>query len=290
MSGTTADTAPNPIELHAGDLRLALRPDLGGCIAGFWHRDMPILRSTEPALLSASRPSASYPLVPYSNRLGHRRFRWKGRDHTTVQNFDDNPHSVHGVGWQRLWQVIEARANEVTMRYRHAADAHWPFPFDVTQGFVLTPTRLAVSLTLTNTAEGAQPVGLGWHPYFVKRMRSALQIAVTSRWEPDATGLSRQAVQQPDIDGAVSGLDFDHCFDGWQGPAQIDDEAFSLRLTSSLSRLVLYTPRDKAYFCVEPVSHVSNAIQMADPESHGLQTLRPGETTQASMTLEVGAR
>ena len=36
-------------ELHAGALRLALRPDLGGTVAGFWHRETPILRSTEPA-------------------------------------------------------------------------------------------------------------------------------------------------------------------------------------------------------------------------------------------------
>ena len=94
-------TAMPSFELHAGALRLALRPDLGGCIAGLWHRDTPILRSTEPAALTASRPSACYPLLPYSNRLAYRKFRWKGRDHTTQPNFDDSPHSVHGMGWQR---------------------------------------------------------------------------------------------------------------------------------------------------------------------------------------------
>src|SRR5207237_7439552 len=100
-------TAPSTIaddtafELHAGALRLSLRPDLGGSIAGLWHRDTPILRSTEPAALAAARRAASYPLVPYSNRLGYRRFRWKGHDHTTQPNFDDSPHSLHGIGWLR---------------------------------------------------------------------------------------------------------------------------------------------------------------------------------------------
>jgi hypothetical protein len=53
-------------ELHAGALRLAFRPDLGGTVAGLWHRETPILRSTEPAALETSRAAAMYPLLPYS--------------------------------------------------------------------------------------------------------------------------------------------------------------------------------------------------------------------------------
>ena len=68
----------SPVELRAGDLRLALRPDLGGSIAGLWLGDLPVLRSGEPAALASSRLSGCYPLAPYSNRLGYRRFRWLG--------------------------------------------------------------------------------------------------------------------------------------------------------------------------------------------------------------------
>jgi aldose 1-epimerase len=32
---------------------------------------------------------------------------------------------------------------------------------------------------------------------------------------------------------------------------------------------------------------VSNAIHMADPAAHGLRTLQPGESFEASMTLDV---
>jgi len=54
-------------------------------------------------------------------------------------------------------------------------------------------------------------------------------------------------------------------FEGWKGPARIRDEKFSLQLRSNLPYLVVYTPQHKDYFCVEPVSHVGNAIHMADP-------------------------
>jgi aldose 1-epimerase len=277
----------SPFELHAGALRLAVRADLGGSIAGFWHRDLPILRSTEPMALAGSRQSACYPLVPYSNRIGYRRFRWRGHDHTTERNFDDNPHSVHGVGWQRPWQVVATGANDLGLRLHHPGDAHWPFAFEAEQYFSLEPDALEVRLVITNTDPRPQPVGLGWHPYFPKRARSRLHIELTDRWESDATQLPTRRVTQPGIDADVQHLAFDHCFDGWRGPARIRDERLSITLTSSLDRLVVFTPGDRPYFCVEPVSHVSNAIHMADPLAHGVIELQPGDRAQASMRMKV---
>lgn len=274
-------------ELHAGALRLALRPDLGGCIAGLWHRGTPVLRSTEPGTLDSARLSGCFPMVPYSNRLGYRRFRWKGQDHTTQPNFEGSPHSLHGVGWRRPWQIVSSSALEVVLRYRHAADADWPFPFEALQYLTLSPQSLHIEMVVTNLAEIAAPVGFGWHPYFPKRARSRLHIEVAGRWDKDDALLPVRKVAQPGIDSDVAHLDFDHGFDGWHGAARIRDETFSLQLSSSLDRLVVFTPQDKAYFCVEPVSHVNNAIHMADPLAHGLRSVAPGESTSGWMQLDV---
>ncbi len=277
------------IELRQGELRLALRPDLGGAVAGLWLGDTAVLRSTEAADLSGARQAGCYPLVPYSNRLGYRRFRWQGQDHQTAPNFDDNPHSVHGVAWQRPWDVVSQAADQAELRYVHAADAHWPFAFEARQRFVLTAGALEVHLACTNLSAQPQPVGLGWHPYFPKRHRSRLHIELTDRWDSDASGLPTRHVPQPGIDGDVAHLAFDHCFEGWRGPARIRDEKLSLRLTSSMPYLVVYTPDTKPYYCVEPVSHVSNAIHMSDPAAHGLRALAPGATFDAWMKLEIDA-
>jgi aldose 1-epimerase len=282
-----------PIELRCGELRLALRADLGGAIAGLWRGGLPVLRSTEPGELTSSRLSGCYPLAPYSNRLGYRRFRWLGQDHTTQPNFDDNPHSVHGVAWQRPWQLASSAQGGDTVHaelvYSHSADRHWPFSFQLRQRFELTPDTLQVHLAFTNTAAQPQPVGLGWHPYFPKRTRSRLHIELTERWENDASGLPTRKVAQPGIDGDVAHLAFDNCFEGWRGAARIRDEKLSLKLTSSLPYLVVFTPDTKPYFCVEPVSHVSNAIHMADPAAHGLRSVAPQTTMDAWMKLEIGA-
>ena len=207
-----------------------------------------------------------FPLVPYSNRLGYRRFRWRGHDYTTRANVADSPHSLHGVGWQRPWRIVSSSALEVVLELGHGGDADWPFAFTARQYFALDAgvvQRAPAAHQRRPPIE--QPAGLGWHPYFVKRARSRMHIELSDRWDSDATQLPTRKVAQPGIDSDLSHLDFDHCFEGWRGPARIRDERFSLQLASSLPYLVVYTPPERDYFCVEPVSHVSNAIHMADP-------------------------
>ena len=295
-TGDAADAAPPfaatapagaSFELHVGALRLALRPDLGGTVTGLWHGTTPILRSTEPAQLAISRQGAMYPLVPYSNRLGYRHFRWRGHDYTTRANVSDSPHSLHGLGWQRPWRIASSNVLEVVLELVHAGDDDWPFPFTARQYFSLSADSFDARMQLTNDAAIEQPVGLGWHPYFVKRSRSRLHIELSDRWDSDATALPTRKVAQPGIDSDLSHLAFDNCFEGWRGPARIRDERFSLQLSSSLPYLVVYTPPERDYFCVEPVSHVSNAIHMAEPATHGLVALAPGATFEASMRLDV---
>ena len=278
-----------PIVLELGELRLALTPDLGGSIAGLWHRGNAVLRSTEPGDLRGPRDSACFPLIPYSNRLADRRFAWLGQNYTTQPNFDDSPHSLHGVGWQRPWALKAQGETDATLAYRHAADADWPFSFDAEQRFALTADSLQMTIRLTNTDLSDQPVGLGWHPYFLRRNNSRLQMAVTTRWDHDARQIPTLAVPQPAIDAAVESLAFDHCFGGWNGHARITDDSFTLRLASSLSYAVVFTPPGKPHFCVEPVSHLNDAIHRADPRSQGLLRLRPGEHAEAVMSLQIEA-
>ena len=278
-------------ELKAGALRLALRPDLGGCIAGLWHNGVPVLRSVEPEQLGRARQGGCYPLVPYSNRIALGRFNWQGSPYQLAPNFEGSPHPLHGVGYLSAWTVEPATGPagpaELVLTLKHRADAHWPFDFSARQLLQLSPTSLRAELSITNTAGAPAPVGLGWHPYFPKRTRSRLHVECSGRWELDALKLPTQLVPQPGVDADLAHLDYDHGFEGWSGPARIRDERFALTLRSSLQRLVIYTPREQDFFAVEPVSHVTNAINQPAPSALGLVTLQPGQSHQAWMTLDV---
>ena len=114
-----------------------------------------------------------------------------------------------------------------------------------------------------------------------------VHLELTHRWDADAGKLPQRRVAQSALDADVAVLDLDNCFDGWSGPARIRDEKLSLRLTSSLTHAVVYTPPQRDFFCVEPVSHVNNAIRSSDPIGQGLIALGSGETAQAWMQLDV---
>ena len=284
------DAPSGALELRAGNLRLALRPDLGACIAGLWLGLQPVLLSAEPASLGSAWPSGCFVLVPYSNRLGGRRFDWQGQGYTTALNNPRSLHSMHGVAWGRRWQTLSASATTAELAYQHQPDADWPFAFTAVQRFELAAGHLQLHLSLHNTDARPQPAGLGWHPYVPKRPGSHLQVALNGRWATDpASDLPSHRVAQAGIDAKVGSLDFDHCFDGWPGVAQLRDEALLITLRSDLPYLVVYTPQDKPFFCVEPVSHVNNALNMADPMAHGVRCLAPGETLQANFRLDIAA-
>jgi aldose 1-epimerase len=169
------------IELQAGRLRCELHPELGGCIAGLWLDGKPVLRSTPAKDLASSRLSGCYPLVPFSNRIAHASLVWQGTDHPLVRNNGDEPHAIHGVGWQRPWAVLDEDASTAMLAYEHRPDNAWPFAFDCSHTYRIKPGGLEMTLAITNQSAAPAPAGLGWHPYFTKRPGSRIAFRATGR-------------------------------------------------------------------------------------------------------------
>ena len=281
------------IELRAGDLRCELVPELGGCVAGLWLGALPVLRSTPAAQLAGARQSGSYPLVPFSNRIGQASLVWQGTRHPLVRNNGDEPHAIHGIGWQRAWTVLEAGEHMAMLCHEHRADAGWPFAFDCSHTYRLRAGALECTLALTNQSAEPAPAGLGWHPWFPKRPGSRIAFAAAGRWDmgPDKLPTVRQSTTGLDADCAT--LDVDQCFDGWAGLVHLRDDALIVRVRSDLARLVVFTQPMREHVAIEPVSHVNNAVQLAaagHPAGDlGLRVLQPGETMVAQMSIEVEA-
>ena len=276
------------VALAFQDFSLSLRPDLGGCVEGFWLGDVPVLRSTPHNELNTVRSCASYVLAPFSNRIGLGRFDWQGIAYQLAQNFPPEPHAIHGVAWQRGWQVVEASAAHARLSYQHTGDAAWPFAFDCVQSVRLGANGLTMELNITNRHSAAAPVGGGWHPYFVKRQNSHVRFLAQTRWEMGLDKLPTQRMANPGLDTTCTKLDVDHCFSGWSGGAELSDELLSIRITSNLRHLVVFTHPSREFVAIEPVSHVNNAINMLHESSElGLAVLDPGQTWSAQMAIDV---
>jgi len=280
------------LTLTNAHLRCEIKPGLGGCVAGLWLLGIPVLRSTPAPSLVSVRESGSFPLVPFSNRIGHASLQWSGTSHPLVKNFPPEPHAIHGVGWQRPWTVLEADEHFAMLSLEHRPDANWPFAFDASQAFRLTPHALEMTLSITNQSAQSAPVGLGFHPYFVKRPGSHIQFEATGRWEMSNETLPTHRAVSQGLDVDLATLDVDHCYYGWSGVLHLRDELLHTRITSPMSRLVVFTNKTKSFVAMEPVSHVNNALNMIaqHPEladELGVNILQPGESMTAQMTIEV---
>jgi aldose 1-epimerase len=279
------------VTLRNHDLWCEIKPELGGCIAGLWMGDVPVLHSTRAADLHSVRQSGSYPLVPFSNRLGEAKLHWQGTNHPLIKNFDPEPHAIHGVGWERPWAVLESSDTFALLSYEHKADAAWPFDFDTSQAFKLSACALEMTISITNQSQQAAPVGLGWHPYFAKRAGSHVHFNATGRWEMGADKLPTHREANAGLNVDPNHLTVDHCFDGWSGAVTLQDDMLRTCITS-LNRLVVFTTPERCDIAIEPVSHVNNALHMlassgASVAELGVVVLQPGETFSCDMRIDV---
>lgn len=281
---------PRMVELRSGELLCRIEPLHGGCVTALALGGEPVLRVPATPLASA-RQASSYPLVPFSNRIGHATLDWQGTLYPLVRNNGEEPHAIHGIGWQRRWEVLEQSDAYALLSFEHRGDASWPFAFDASQTLRVSPGAIEFTLSMTNQSGGSAPAGVGWHPFFVKRARSHLAFRATGRWEMGSDKLPTQRTASTGLDADCAALDLDHCFDGWNGVAVLRDERFTIRVESNVSRLVVFTSPTREHIAIEPVSHVNNAVALArgalDAQQLGLVTLEPGESLSAQMAIRV---
>lgn len=276
------------VELQKADWRLRVDPAIGGCAMGLWLGDTPVLRPA-PDDAASARQSAAYPLVPFSNRIGQGQMGWGGQSHALRNGFNAEPHALHGVGFMRAWSVVEQGVDSLRLRLDHQPDEFWPFAFEAEQCFELLADGLRFTISATNKDSRTQPMGLGWHPYFVRRPGCRLDLPVHTQWLAGHDLLPQALTTRDGLHGAVADMRLDHCFKGAGSVAEMVDADLRLSLEADSRFWVVFTPADAAYFCVEPVTHLNNAVQQADPLAQGLVALAPGETLRQVVRLR-GAR
>ena len=288
--------------LRSGVLTAELWPAVGGSL-GALHAALPdgsrldLVRPADPAAIAAQGPlaMASFPLVPFSGRIREGRFVHGGREVRLPLNFPPGRHAIHGQGWQAPWTLREAGAARAVLEFRHDG-AGWPFPYRARQVVTLEPGRLVMRIELTNEGDRPMPGGVGHHPYFPRTPAARLVAPIEQVWMADAEVMPTELVAPPPDrrlgDGvAVDRVALDNVFTGWSGRAEIawPERRAGLTIAAAppLSFLIVYCPPGQDFFCVEPVSHVPDAVNLAPAglAGTGLVDLAPGETLAGEMEL-----
>ncbi|MEW6318382.1 MAG: aldose 1-epimerase, partial [Pseudomonadota bacterium] len=237
-----------------------------------------------------------YPLLPFSNRIRDGRFEWGGRE-VHLAPHPGQAHAMHGLVHARAWTVEKLTASSIELGLRYVPEVdNWPWPFTATQTLVLTESGLEAVMTLRNDGDSSMPAGGGFHPYFARTADTRLQFEAATMWPTDA---GEVAVRREPI---TPREDFRHAralpdaalsvyYSGWQRRAVVSRAGRVLTLSADdpLDHFILHAPHAQPYFCLEPISHVADAINLAAQgwEGTGLRALAPGETLLMRMQLRI---
>jgi aldose 1-epimerase len=281
---------PEPIVLRSETNICVLSPHIGGSIASWTVDGQDMFRRADSNAIATGDPlqMASFPLVPYSNRIGYARFPWNGRQIDLIPNFLPEPHAIHGTGWQEPWAISAMSDNECMLALHHEADGCWPWTFLASQRFEIGNDFLRIELKVTNLSDEPAPFAFGHHPYFdAARARLTFKANAVFMAGQDALPTeSDKPLGQFDFGsgGAVAGREIDHCYADWDGQARIDwtGRRRALQIEADMAAAVVYIPKDAAAFCFEPVPHVNNAINRADL-SPPMSVIDPGSAFSAKI-------
>ena len=286
--------------LRHANQSLGLVPSLGGCVAAWkaqrpqglfdlwrpWDEAVPDLYST-----------ASFPLVPWSNRISAGGFTHDGRFHPIAPNRAGEPYPIHGDGWLQAWSLKQLASDTVEMALKSDRFQGNPYQYQATQRFVLREEGMDQTLTVTHTGTQPLPYGLGQHPCFVRTPQTHLQADVSGVWlsgsDPLPLAHTHSFPTTWDLRAGIParGSFIDNAYTGWSGLGTVVWPERALTLAMRVPALLaqgrndgyclLYRPETGPGFCFEPVTHPIDAFHA--PAQQGLTVLQ----AQESLTLHV---
>lgn len=301
----------NIVTLENDYWQVGLVPATGGSVAfgrvrvgGEW---VDVLRPTPADALDDVWSTASFPLVPWSNRIRDAAFQWAGKTYQLRVNFEDGT-AIHGTGIEFPWAVVEQTPTTATLEFvsRGVYGVNFPWPFTARFTYELDEERFTWHMEITNDAHETFPAGLGHHPYFVRELASReltggeptqLQINCMTSYPVVGclpTGAPQEVSGRLDFrDMKPLGEEFmDGCFThrtsstlatiDYPGALTVDIEAGAL-----LEHAVVYLPVDVPYFAVEPVTNGNDGfnLEAQGAEGTGVFLVQPGETRSTAFTL-----
>jgi aldose 1-epimerase len=300
------------VTLRSDAWELDVLPGTGASIAAGRIRTatgwVDLLRPTRPDLRTSWGHCASFPLVPWSNRVRDGVLPFRGRTWQLARTAEDGT-AIHGAGAVYPWSVVDRSTDRVVLDLDSAAlvGVNFPWRFRSRIEYTLDGPALHVRTTVENADHEPFPAGFGHHPYFRRFLAAPtgeegplLHVPAARGYTLDraiATGPAGDVPARADyrtarpvgtafVDDVLTGLDPDLL-------ARITYPEAAVTITADpvYSHAVVYAPRRRPYLAVEPVTHVNGgfALHEAGVPGTGVLVLSPGESVSGTFTVRVEA-
>lgn len=272
-------------------------PARGGSVIAFKTvAEQEILKTARPGRPDATG-SSCFAMVPFCNRIRHRRFTWQGCEYELAANTGDGLGTAHGFGWRAAWHVVERTGASLTiMHSRNKGD--WPWSYRATQSLALEANRLSIDLSVQNMSGAPMPAGLGLHPYFPLDNRTKMTFDASRCWALDPAGFPTEtadctAVLAQALAGALRPAIGRRYFELVNHSVSISTgEAggtVHLAFSDNCTHLALHVEPANGLFCIEPMTHAVGAFDDLDFDGRGgVLPLAAGGSLSMSMTVTYG--
>lgn len=243
--------------------------------------------------LERCRAGATYGvpvLYPTPNRVANGAFTFEGQRY---------PMSMHGMANHMAFELQESCVTEDevqvvgTLEFSEGTEAYAKFPFKsvLTMSVTITYDSVKVSYTVENKEDKALPYGIALHPFFMKLGKSLCKTSAKSLMEMTEEKLPTGELI--DIKGTlydlseyidVESVQLDHVYTGIEEVPQAEilypKIGLKVELESSkeFTHLVVFTPANQNFFCIENQSCSTNAHNMyakGFEEVSGLEIVQP---------------
>ncbi len=293
----------NEIILSNDKIKMGIVPELGASVSFLTYNqggtDKNILRPLEKTAKGYDSNNASlFLMLPFCGRIRGGSFVYWGITRKMQKNQSGIADPIHGDGWKSVWTPIVQEKNRIVLQMSHNKDKGFPFSYEAEVDYTLLSNELSIKITVKNTNALPMPCGLGIHPFFVKTKDVTLTFDTQMVWTNEADPIFDKPYITPEAwdfsDGKpLKNAIFDTCFDGFKGKAKIiyPSTGLSIEMTADeqYGHVVLYSPRGKNFFCLEPTTNASNAFNLAASGviGTGMKSIGPNQTMTGSVTLKI---
>jgi aldose 1-epimerase len=195
-------------------------------------------------------------------------------------------------------------------------DGHWPSRTEIKTAVVLSGRAIDMKITVRNTGDTAEPIGIGWHPRFAilggnrgqmrLRLPQGMRMEVKDRrtgqlsgrllpvenTEYDFTGRTGAQLGALNLDDMFVHLRTGLLEDGPVAELRDPVNGYGLRITamtSTIKAIRVYAPLDGSFISIEPQFNYDDPFgrQWPKDEDTGMVVLQPGQSTQWKIRLEI---
>ena len=253
-------------------------------------------------------------LAPWANRLAGAGFWANGKRYALngalgSARVDSSGIAIHGlITASPHWEVTEVRADRESARvtcrlafWRYPElMANWPFAHEYEMTYRLTDSGLEVRTKVRNLSAEAFPIAIGFHPYFQlpgsSRADETIHVPARKHVETDSQLVAPGALTSFESGDGIS-LEHRTFDDGFtdlvrdeKGQATFSVEAGSRKIEvvygPRYQVAVVYAPPKQQYVCFEPMTAITNGINLAHDGKYGaLESVAPGATWQESFWI-----